>query len=368
MTILITGGAGFIGSHVADALIAGGEPVRILDNLCEQVHGPGGRAPDYLNPAAELIRGDIRDRQAVAGALKGVRAVVHLAAAVGVGQSMYEMERYISVNSLGTTILLEELIKNPVEKLVVASSMSIYGEGLYRSGNGHAPVESRRSDSLRAGTWELLDAAGEKLLPLPTPETKTPHLNSIYALSKYDQERMCLMTGSAYGFPAIALRFFNTYGPRQALSNPYTGVLAIFAARLLNDKPPLIFEDGNQRRDFISVYDVARACCLALASDLRNEVFNIGSGEAYTVLEVAAQLASLLGKPDIRPEITGQYRTGDIRHCFADITRAHTLLGFQPAVALTEGLSDLCGWLSGRQVEDHVERAYAELTERGLAI
>ncbi len=369
MTILITGGAGFIGSHVADALIARGKPVRILDNLSEQVHGPQGRFPVYLNPSAELVRGDIRDRHAVAAALDGVRAVIHLAAAVGVGQSMYEMERYMSVNSLGTAILLEELIKRPPSKLIVASSMSIYGEGLYRSnGNGRQPVSSRRSENLRAGIWDLLDEAGGPLLPLPTPEEKTPHLSSIYALSKYDQERMCLMAGAAYGFPAIALRFFNTYGPRQALSNPYTGVLAIFAARLLNDKPPLIFEDGNQRRDFISVYDVARACCLALESDLRNAVLNIGSGKAWTVRQVAEQLAALLGKPDIRPVIAGQYRAGDIRHCFADIGRARSQLGFQPAVGLAEGLADLCTWLSDQQAEDHVDRAYAELSERGLTL
>jgi dTDP-L-rhamnose 4-epimerase len=369
MTILITGGAGFIGSHVTDALIARGEPVRILDDLCEQVHGPERVMPDYLNPAAELIRGDIRDRQAVAAALEGVRAVVHLAAAVGVGQSMYEMAEYMSVNSLGTTILLEEIIKKPVEKLIVASSMSIYGEGLYRSGSdGRRPMGERRREDLRAGIWEAQDEHGDALVPLPTPEYKHPQLNSIYALSKFDQERMCLLTGSAYGLPTVALRFFNTYGPRQALSNPYTGVLAIFAARLINDKPPLIFEDGNQRRDFVSVYDVARACCLALESDLRSEVLNIGSGEAYTILEVADQLSSLMGKPNIRPVITGRYRTGDIRHCFADITRARNLLGYHPAVALPDGLSDLCTWLSHRPAEDHVDRAYAELSERGLAV
>jgi dTDP-L-rhamnose 4-epimerase len=369
MTILITGGAGFIGSHVTDALIARGEPVRILDDLCEQVHGPGNVAPDYLNPAAEVIRGDIRDRQVVAAALQDVRAVIHLAAAVGVGQSMYEMARYMSVNSLGTTILLEEIIKKPVEKLIVASSMSIYGEGLYRSRqDGRRPDGERRSEHLRAGEWEAQDEYGEALVPLPTPENKPPQLNSIYALSKYDQERMCLLTGRAYGLPTIALRFFNTYGPRQALSNPYTGVLAIFAARLINDKPPLIFEDGKQRRDFVSVYDVARACCLALECGLQNEVLNIGGGEAFTVLEVAEQLASLMGKPNIHPVITGRYRTGDIRHCFADINRARDLLGYHPAVALPEGLSDLCTWLSHQQAEDHVERAYSELSERGLAV
>ncbi len=369
MTVLITGGAGFIGSHLADALITRGYSVRILDNLCEQVHGTEADIPDYLNPKAEFIKGDIRDRQSVRGALAGIESVIHLAAAVGVGQSMYEMAHYVSNNCAGTAVLLETLVDSRVKKLIVASSMSIYGEGLYRStrNSWHEDAQRKKND-LSNGLWELLDAYGDNLLPAPTPETKSPQLSSIYALTKYDQEKMCLIAGQAYRIPVLALRFFNVYGPRQALSNPYTGVLAIFASRLMNDKPPMIFEDGNQQRDFVSVYDVAWACCLAMESDCSNEVFNIGSGQAVTVIEIGDRLAALMHKKDIRPVITGKYRSGDIRHCFADITRARSLLGYSPTVSLEEGLGDLCQWLSNQYAEDHLDRAHAELSAKGLAL
>jgi dTDP-L-rhamnose 4-epimerase len=369
MTVLITGGAGFIGSHVTDELIGRGYRVRILDNLCEQVHGPGAGVPDYLNPMAEFIEGDVRDRSIVESSLDGVDAVVHLAAAVGVGQSMYEMEHYISTNCVGTAVLLETLIKSPVKKLIVASSMSIYGEGLYRSSRNswHNDVRRKTSD-LAAAQWELLDAYGDDLLPVPTPESKLPQLSSIYALTKYDQERMCLIAGQAYNIPVVALRFFNVYGPRQSLSNPYTGVLAIFACRLMNDKPPLIFEDGKQLRDFVSVYDVARACRLAMQSDLSDAVLNIGSGRACTINAIAAQLSAVMQNKNVRPVITGKYRRGDIRHCYADIASARSFLGYAPAVNLEQGLGDLCQWLTNQYAEDHVDRAHAELSERGLAL
>src|SRR6478672_11124470 len=255
--ILITGGAGFIGSHLTDELIDHGYSVRILDNLSEQVHGKGCKRPSYLHPDAELIIGDVRDPHKVKEALKGIDAVYHYAAMVGVGQSMYEIKDYTDVNNLGTAVLLEALSKHPVEKLVVASSMSIYGEGLYRDADGNikAGVE-RKLEQLKRGDWEMYDAKGNVLTPYPTPETKTPSLSSIYALSKYDQERMCLLIGKAYNIPTVALRFFNVFGTRQSLNNPYTGVLAIFASRLLNDNPVLIFEDGNQKRDFVSVLDI----------------------------------------------------------------------------------------------------------------
>ncbi len=326
--ILITGGAGFIGSHLADHLLAHGHAVRALDSLSPQVHGPEGRRPAYLDPQVELQVGDVRDPEAVRRALQGVDAVVHLAAAVGVGQSMYEIERYVGVNDLGTAVLLQALIERPVERLVVASSMSLYGEGLYRDRQGREIQAERTREQLLRRRWEPVDADGAPLEPVPTPERKAPALASVYALSKYDQERLCLITGEAYGFPAVALRFFNVYGTRQALSNPYTGVLAIFASRFLNGRPPLVNEDGRQRRDFVSVHDVVEACRLALTVPAAaGQVFNVGSGRSCSVLDVAARLAEALGREDLLAEVTQRYRVGDIRHCFADITRARQLLG-----------------------------------------
>jgi dTDP-L-rhamnose 4-epimerase len=368
--VLITGGAGFIGSHLADELTSHGYRVRALDCLLPQVHGPGHRRPDYLHGSVELIVGDIRDRTAVERALDGVSAVFHLAATVGVGQSMYEVASYTSINNLGTAILMEALIRRPVHRLIVASSMSIYGEGLCRTADGAQVEPAERSRAqLSESRWELRGPRGEPLIPVPTPETKHPSLSSVYALSKHDQERLCLMLGSAYGIPTVALRFFNVYGTRQALSNPYTGVLAIFASRLLNGKPPLIFEDGLQQRDFVSVRDVARACRLAMeVDDAAGEVFNIGSGRSYTVREIAAQVAEILGRPRLRPEITGKYRVGDIRHCFADISRARRILGYEPRVQLHEGLAELAEWLAGQVALDRVEQMRAELESRGLTL
>jgi dTDP-L-rhamnose 4-epimerase len=367
--ILITGGAGFIGSHLADRLLESGYTVRALDNLSPQVHGQEQTRPEYLDDNVELIHGDIRDSSAVKRALQGVDAVFHLAAAVGVGQSMYQVTQYVSLNNLGTAVLLEALIDHPVQRLVVASSMSIYGEGLYRTPDGTiSAAQERTLDQLREHEWEVRSSNGEQLTPLPTPETKPPCLASIYALSKYDQERMCLMIGQAYKIPTVALRFFNVYGTRQALSNPYTGVLAIFASRLLNGRAPLIFEDGLQKRDFVSVYDVARACELALsAKAAAGRVFNVGSGNSYTVLDIAQRMARAIGAR-VDPEITGKYRVGDIRHCFADITLARQILGYEPQVEFEKGLEELAGWLEGQAADDHVAEARAELDVRGLAI
>ncbi|MCU1383610.1 MAG: NAD-dependent epimerase/dehydratase [Acidobacteria bacterium] len=367
--ILITGGAGFIGSHLADELLSAGYRVRALDSLVPQVHEQRVR-PSYLDESVELMVGDVRSPEAVARALDGVDAVVHLAAQVGVGQSMYQIADYTSTNVVGTATLLEALIKQPVERLVVASSMSIYGEGLYRAGDGRAVHDAERSIAgLSNGIWELQDQDGALLEPIPTPETKAPALSSVYALTKFDQERLCLMTGQAYRIPTVAARFFNVYGPRQALSNPYTGVLAIFAARLLNRRPPVIYEDGEQRRDFVSVYDVARALRLALkAPDAAGRAFNIGSGQSASVRDIASRLAAVLDANDIAPEITGNYRVGDIRHCFADISLARTVLGYQPQMTLEAGLMELAGWLSGQSAADRVDDAHAELTARGLTV
>jgi dTDP-L-rhamnose 4-epimerase len=365
--VLITGGAGFIGSHAADALLAAGYEVRLLDNLSPQVHGGNRQRPAYVAKVAELVVGDDTDALAVDHALRGTDMVLHLASAVGVGQSMYDIEPYVRTNELGTAVLLQALSKRPVARLVVASSMSIYGEGLYRSADQSVVAcEERAVEQLRRGDWELRDATGNPLDPVPTPETKQPSLSSIYALNKYAQERMCLITGKAYGIPTVALRFFNAFGPRQALSNPYTGVLAIFAARLLNGRPPLVFEDGRQRRDFVHVHDVARACRMALEAEHAQDVFNVGSGQSRTILSVAEDLAEVMGRRDIAPELTRKYRAGDIRHCFADMGKSRDVLGFEPRVAFRDGLEELAEYLADQIADDQAERATKELQQRGL--
>ncbi len=368
--VLITGGAGFIGSHLADHLLACGYRVRAYDNLDPQVHGPEASRPGYLDPEVELVVGDVRDPEGVRRALSGVDVVFHFASAVGVGQSMYDIARYTHVNNLGTAVLLEALIDRPVERLVLASSMSLYGEGMYRASDGRLLHGADRPvEQLRHSDWEVRGADGEALTPIPTPETKLPNVTSIYALSKFDQERMCLMIGGAYGIPTVALRFFNVYGTRQALSNPYTGVLAIFASRLLNNNPPMIFEDGLQQRDLVSVLDVARACRLAMESkDAPRCTINIASGQRVTVRAVAEAMASALGKPDLEPEVTASYRVGDVRHCFADISLAQRVLGYQPSVKLVDGIIELADWLAAQQAEDHCDIARAELVSRGLVV
>lgn len=368
--VLITGGAGFIGSHLADELLAAGYRVRVLDNLSEQVHGPDARRPDYLHPDVELQVGDVRDPSAVARALKGIDSVVHFAALVGVGQSMYQVRDYVDVNDVGTATVLQALLETPVRRFLVASSMSVYGEGLYVDSAGRAVEEVERTMAqLQQGEWELIDSHNRQLRAVPTPENKRPALASIYALSKYVQERQSLLVGQAYGISTVALRFFNVYGPRQALSNPYTGVLAIFASRLLNDNRPTIFEDGLQRRDFVHVSDVARACRLALeAPDAGGRTFNIGSGRSYTVREVADRLAEVLDKPALTPEISRRFRVGDIRHCFADILLAREALGYRPRVTLEEGLAELGDWLAGQIAVDRFDLASRELACRGLTV
>lgn len=366
--VLITGGAGFIGSHVADRLLNKGYRVRALDNLSPQVHGPEGKRPDYLDPEVELLIGDVRDPDTVQRALDGVDAVFHFAAKVGVGQSMYQVADYLDTNVTGTGVLMEALIKHPVERLVVASSMSIYGEGLYRTSDGRIVAGTRTADRLRAGDWEAYGPADEPLSPVPTHEGKPPSIASIYAMSKLDQECMSLMLGETYNIPTTALRFFNVYGERQSLSNPYTGVLAIFASRLLNGNAPQIFEDGRQRRDFVSVHDVAEACALALERpEAVGQAFNIGSGSDVSINEVAERMAAALGL-DIEPVITGKYRTGDIRNCFADISLARERLGFDPKVRLENGIRSLSTWLADQTAEDRVAQATQELTARGLAL
>jgi dTDP-L-rhamnose 4-epimerase len=364
--VLITGGAGFIGSHLANTLVEAGCRVRVLDSMAQQVHGTNAQPPSHLNTAVEVRVGDVRDREAVDQALAGITHVYHFAAAVGVGQSMYQIDHYTDVNNRGTAVLLEALAARPVQRLVVASSMSVYGEGLYqRNGEIHEPP-LRSREQLSRGEWEVRDAAGV-LMPLATPESKRSLPASVYALSKYDQEQLCLICGDAYRIPTVALRFFNVYGTHQSLSNPYTGVLAIFASRCLNGNPPQLFEDGKQQRDFVSVEDIAQACRLAMTTDAVGEVFNIGSGEPRSILTIAHDVIAALDV-DLEPVITGKYRVGDIRHCFADIGKARELLGYEPRVRFDAGLRSLAEWLASRQATDHFVRATNELERRGLTL
>ena len=366
-TILVTGGAGFIGRFVTDELLARGNRVRVLDSLIDQVHGvvDGSR---MLNPAAELIRGDVRDKDAVASALDGVDGVIHLAAEVGVGQSMYEVERYTSTNDVGTAVLFEKLIDRPVRRVVTASSMSIYGEGLYRDADGELVQDAERH-GLKDGlsNWEPMDAAGRPLTPVATPEWKRPNLSSIYALNKYVQERTTHIMAAPYGMEGVCLRLFNVYGPGQALSNPYTGVLAIFASRLLNGQQPMIFEDGEQRRDFVHVTDVARAFADALTlPQAAGGTFNIGSGQDRSVREIATELARAMGKNDLMPQIVGKARIGDIRHCFCDTTLAADRLAFRSRQDFGTGLAELAEWVAQQTATDRVDQMRAELEAKGL--
>ena len=366
-TVLVTGGAGFIGRAVSKELLRRGNRVRVLDSLIEQVHGDRER-PDDFPDDAELIVGDIRNKDVVARALKDVDSVVHLAAEVGVGQSMYAVERYTSVNETGSAVLFEALIDHPVRRVVTASSMSIYGEGLYEDADGklveNAVRKPRTSDTQ---SWDPLDAGGRPLKPVATPEWKQPSLASIYALGKYVQERQTLIMTQAYGMEGTCLRLFNVYGPGQALSNPYTGVLAIFSSRLANGQRPMIFEDGEQRRDFVHVGDVARAFCDALVHpDASGEVFNIGSGVDRSVKQVARSIARALHRNDLEPEIAGKARVGDIRHCFCDGSKAAEQLGFTAEKDFDEGLAELAEWVASQEANDRVDEARAELEAKGL--
>ena len=365
--ILITGGAGFIGRHLCRELLGRGHVIRVLDALIDQVH-PGGSRPADFPTDAELVKADVRDGEAVAKALQGIDSVVHLAAEVGVGQSMYEVERYTSTNDVGTAVLFERLIDRPVRRVVTASSMSIYGEGLYRDQDGDLVQDASRG-TLRDGQaqWDPVDDAGRPLEPVATPEWKRPNLSSIYALNKYVQEQTTHIMARPYGIESTCLRLFNVYGPGQALSNPYTGVLAIFAARFLNGQPPMIFEDGEQRRDFVHVSDVARAFADALEKpEAVGGTFNIGSGDDRSIREVAESLARAMGRNDIKAEIIGKARTGDIRHCYCDVTKAREVLGFEARQDFAEGLARLAEWLSDQTAEDRGESARGELEARGL--
>jgi len=365
--ILITGGAGFIGSHLADLLIEKGYRVRILDNLHPQVHSG---FPSYLNKEVEFIKGDVREREILEKAIEGVEGIFHFAARVGVGQSMYEVKDYVEVNVGGTASLLDILVnkKHKVKKLIVASSMSIYGEGAYNCKNcGTVYPRERKGEDLKRRIWEpRCPHCGEETSPLPTSEEKPLYPSSIYAQTKREQEEMCLLIGKTYGIPTVALRFFNVFGSRQALSNPYTGVVAIFASRILNGKPPVIYEDGQQLRDFIHVKDIARASLLALEREEADyEVFNVGTGRPVQIKEISRILQKLLDK-ETGEEVTFRYRKGDIRTCYADVTKIKKKLGFEPEYSLEEGMKELVPWLIGQKPKDEVDKVIGEMEERRL--
>jgi len=368
MRTLVTGGAGFIGSHLVRELVRRGDQVIVLDSLEDQVHH--GATPQLPGPV-ELIVGGVGDVEAADRALAGVDRVVHLAAAVGVGQSMYEIARYTERNTMQTATFLERLVaqRPPPTRLVVASSMSIYGEGEYECPeHGRIAPPPRPEEQLLARQWELqCPECGGQLTAVGTRETKPIIPTSIYAITKRDHEELCLVTGAAYGIPAVALRFFNVYGPGQALSNPYTGVAAIFASRLLNGRAPVIFEDGEQSRDFIHVSDIASAIMLALDSDrATGQAINLGTGQPTTVMQIAQALTAGLSL-DIEPIRNDQYRAGDIRHCVADPRRAWALLGFEAATKLEDGMQELLKWLVDQEAVDRVDDATRELASRGLA-
>jgi dTDP-L-rhamnose 4-epimerase len=363
--ILVTGGCGFIGRYVTEELLEQGYKVRILDSFVDQVHGD---VAANVPSGVELIRADVRDKAVVSDALKDIDGVIHLAAEVGVGQSMYEIARYVGGNDLGTAVLLEAMIGTPIKRIVVASSMSVYGEGLYQSQDGTSHGSSRRRPAdIKAGRWDLVAEDGSALAPMATDEQKPVDLASIYALTKYVQERAVLIFGEAYGVDAVALRLFNVFGPGQALSNPYTGVLANFASRLINGQPPMIFEDGRQKRDFVHVRDVARAFRLALEQrSAAGHVINVGSGNAYAIADIATMLANAMGVPHLSPDIMGKARSGDIRNCFADISKARELLGFEPRFRLEESLDELADWVRQAQAVDRGAEMKRQLEERGL--
>ena len=366
-TILVTGGAGFIGRAVTKELLRRGNKVRVLDSMIEQVHGDRERPEDFPEDA-ELIVGDIRNKDVVTRALQGAESVIHLAAEVGVGQSMYAVERYTSVNESGSAVLFEALIDQPVRRVVTASSMSIYGEGLYRDADSNLVQDAERAPRTSdTQSWDPADAEGRPLTPVATPEWKTPDLASIYALNKYVQERTTHIMAGAYGIEGVCLRLFNVYGPGQALSNPYTGVLAIFSSRLSNGQRPSIFEDGEQRRDFVYVGDVARAFADALVHPAASgEVFNIGSGVDRSVKDVARSIARALQRNALEPEIVGKARIGDIRHCFCDGSKAAEVLGFRAEKDFDEGLAELAEWVASQSADDRVDQARAELEAKGL--
>ncbi len=366
--VVVTGGAGFVGSHLVDALLLAGHEVTVLDNLDPQAHE--GEVARFLNDGARLVTGDLRDARAVSDAMNGAEVVFHQGGMVGNGQSMYEMARYIDVNATGTAVLFEEVLRrrDTVRRVVAASSMVVYGDGAYRcSEHGAVSALPRAAHDLDAGRWEpLCPICRAVVVPVPTGEDFRLRPTSPYAIGKLAGEQLVLVGGEAHGVECVALRYLNVYGPRQALGNPYTGVAAIFCARLLGGRRPLVFEDGGQERDLVHVDDVVRANLLAMtAPDAPGHAINVGTGASITVTSLATTLAGVL-RPGVTPEITGRWRAGDIRHCWADTTRARQLLGFEARVERDTALRDLAGWVATETPVDRSEEAMAELVARGL--
>jgi dTDP-L-rhamnose 4-epimerase len=371
--ILVTGGAGYIGSHLVDALVAREYRVTVLDSLEPQVHR-SGTWPSYANPSVQYVRGDVRDRAVFEPLVLAADAVVHFGAAVSIGQSMYQIDRYVDVNTRGTALLLDILVnaKHNVKKVLVASSIGVYGEGAYRCATHGAVAPTIRSEEqLAARDWEQrCPVCHQHVASIPTPEDKALYRDNIYSMTKYHQEEMVLLIGKTYGIPAVAPRFFNVYGPRQSLSNPYAGVAAIWLSRLLNNRPPVVFEDGGQLRDFVSIHDVVD--CLVLMLETSGADFlpvNVGSGETVTILEIAQTLNRILGT-SIEPSVTQAGRKFDIRHNTADITRARTTLGFTPKVSLDRGFAELVEWAKATPdvATDFFDRALDELKQKGLLV
>ncbi len=366
---LVTGGAGFVGSHLVDALVAEGTNVRVLDNLLLQAH-PTGKAR-FLSPGAELLIGDLRDRPTVDRALAGAELVFHLGGLVGNGQSMYDVQRYVDHNSVGTAVLIEAMLARRVQfsRLVVASSMVVYGDGAYDCiEHGRAHRVRRPIERLSQSIWEpLCSRCDRTVTPTATSEEHPLAPTSTYAISKRDQEELALVLGRTHDLPTVALRFLNVYGSRQALGNPYTGVAAVIANRILHGKAPIIFEDGAQRRDFTHVSDVVAANLLAARApaEAHYEAFNVGTGRSVTILDLAQRIATGLGRTQ-KVVPSGGFRAGDIRHCFADVKKAQRLLGFTAKTTLEQGMSELLGWATGERTEDKSDEATAELAQRKL--
>jgi len=371
--VLVTGGARFIGSHLVDRLVELGNEVKVLDSLEAQVHGSSQSIPKYLNEECEFIEADIRNRKQLKEALEEIEVIFHQAAVVGVGQSMYQVHKYVEVNTLGTANLLDILVneKHNVEKLIIASSMSVYGEGKYQCDNcGKVYPKLRSLEQLKRREWEMrCPLCGKSVEGIPTPEEKPLYPTSVYAISKRDQEEICLTIGRAYDIPTVALRYFNVYGPRQALSNPYTGVAAIFSARIKNRHNPIIFEDGLQSRDFIHVRDIVQANILAVEKEEANfEVFNVGMGRKLTILDMANILIKKLGADELAPELVNKYREGDIRHCYADIAKIQQKLEYKPEIKFEDGIPDLIDWVKGEEAVDRFEKSRNHLERKGLTL
>ncbi|MBV4537367.1 NAD-dependent epimerase/dehydratase family protein [Pseudomonas urmiensis] len=375
MKILITGGAGFIGSALAIALAERGDEITVLDNLSPQIHGENPETSalvQRLPASVRFVTGDVRDRAAWAAVLAGQEVVVHLAAETGTGQSMYEIDRYVDVNARGTSLLLDILAKKEagsesVRRLVVASSRAIYGEGKYQGRNGFVYPGARSLRDLQAGIFECRDPeTGDIATPVPTDESSRIHPSSIYGITKQVQEQLMLTGGASLGIGAVALRYQNVYGPGQSLKNPYTGILSIFSTLLLQGKDVNIFEDGKESRDFVFIDDVIDATIAAIDSDVTGTAYNVGTGEATDVLTVAHLLKSNYGVGG-EIKVSGNFRIGDIRHNIADLSNIKHDIGFVPKVSFIEGVKAFSQWVKTQEISDSgYERSVNELRVKGL--